>query len=74
MVYVVGTCVLESKQDTRWTWAQSKQPIPLLGLPPSAREHLRRTAILLNACPPEDLVCHVLSASGVRLASFSAAP
>ncbi len=74
MVYVVGTCVLESKSDPRWTWAQSKQPIPVLGLPVSAREHLRKTAILLNCRPPEDVVCHVLSAAGVRLASFYAAP
>jgi hypothetical protein len=70
MVYIVGTCVIESKQDPRWTWAQSKQPIPLAGLPVAAQVMLHARCRELNRPRPADLTCHVISATGVRLLSF----
>jgi hypothetical protein len=74
MVYVVATCILESREDPRWHWAQSRQPVPVRGLPVSAQVFLRLTSIKLNAPAPADLMCHVVAATGTRLASFYVAP
>lgn len=72
MVYIVATCILESHEDPRWCWAQGRQPVPVRALPTSAEIYLRKCGIMYGNIP-DDLTCHLVSSTGVRLGSFSVA-